>query len=119
MTRQTELDRQWHETGYDEMGIGFNHEPTDPRTDYILYDLSKPITPADAHGTAKGIIREMEEPQPQDVLTCEDYDPEEYDPGHDLDAAKGMVNGCIIGLIMWAGIIWALTAQYIQRLRLP
>ena len=72
MTRQTELDRQWHETGYEEMGIGFNHEPTEQ----------------------------------QDMLTCEDYDPEEYDPGHDLDAAKGMVNDCIIGLIMWTGIIW-------------
>ncbi len=54
MTRQTELDRQWHETGYEEMGIGCNHEPTEQ----------------------------------QDMLTCEDYDPEEYDPGHDLDGSK-------------------------------
>jgi hypothetical protein len=25
-------------------------------------------------------MREMEEPQPQDVLTCEDYDPDQYEP---------------------------------------
>ena len=54
MTRQTELDRQWHETGYEEMGIGFNHEPTEQ----------------------------------QDMLTCEDYDPDLDGPGHDLDTAK-------------------------------
>ncbi len=61
MTRQTELDRQWHE---------------------------------------------MEETQPQDVLTCEDYDPDLDGPGHDLDTAKVMVNGCIIGLIIWALYEW-------------
>ena len=29
MTRQTELDRQWAETGYEELGIGFG--PPRPR----------------------------------------------------------------------------------------
>ena len=90
MTRQTELDRQWHETGYEEMGIGFSRKS--------------------ALGTAKGIMHEMEETQPQDVLTCEDYDPDLDGPGHDLDTAKVMVNGCIIGLIMWAGIIFTILA---------
>ena len=26
MTRQTELDRQWHDTGLEDMGIGFAHD---------------------------------------------------------------------------------------------
>lgn len=163
MTRQEQLDRQWHDTGYEDMGIGFKHEPTDPRTDGIPYDLSKPIAPSDdmgglvdhewirktragipivhddpdcaAHrcsaynslrgkeiegcycschlpiapdaalGTARGIIREMEEPQPQDVLTCEDYDPDQYEPPHTV---RGCLIGCILGLIMWALVIWGL-----------
>ena len=74
MTRQTELDRQWHETGYEELGIGFARKS--------------------ALGTAKGIMHEMEETQPQDVLTCEDYDPDLDGPGHDLDTAKVLVNDC-------------------------
>jgi hypothetical protein len=52
MNRQEQLDRtiaeharRWHETGYEDIGIGFKHEPTDPRTDSIPYDLSKPIAP--------------------------------------------------------------------------
>ncbi|HUD74992.1 MAG TPA: hypothetical protein VMQ76_07955 [Terracidiphilus sp.] len=52
MNRQEQLDQQWHDTGYEELGIGFNHEPTDPRTDSIPYDLSKPIAPDAALGTA-------------------------------------------------------------------
>jgi hypothetical protein len=50
------LDRLWHETGYEDMGIGFKHEPTDPRTDGIPYDLSKPIAPSDDMGGLVDVI---------------------------------------------------------------
>lgn len=100
MTRQTDLDRLWHDTGYEDMGIGFARKSA--------LGTAKGIMREHGPGAIRGIIREMEEPQTQDVLSCEDYDPDLDGPGHDLDAAKGMVNGCIIGLIMWAGIIWAL-----------
>ena len=56
MNRQEQLDRLWHETGYEDMGIGFKHEPTDPRTDGIPYDLSKPIAPSDDMGGLVDVI---------------------------------------------------------------
>ena len=34
------------------------------------------------------------------------HDPEEL--GDDLDAARGIINGCILGAIMWAFIIAAI-----------
>jgi hypothetical protein len=54
------------------------------------------------------------DPQGADALmphesTCEDHDPEQYDDP--LSAARGIFNGCILGLAMWAVIaftIWAL-----------
>ena len=61
MTRhQTELDNRWHDTGYEELGIGFAHEP---------------LSPTAALGTAKGIIAEMTEwncPQCERIYYGED-----------------------------------------------
>jgi len=43
--QQRDLDSRYYHTGLENMGIGFNHEPTDPRTDHIPYDITTPITP--------------------------------------------------------------------------
>ena len=84
MNRQEQLDRQWHETGYEELGIGFAHDqPISAKEDMNgLIDhkwirktrAGLPIVHDDpecaAHrcsaaalaalGIAKGIIAEME-----------------------------------------------------------
>ena len=44
--QQRDLDSRYYHTGLENMGIGFNHEPTDPRTDHIPYDITTPIMPA-------------------------------------------------------------------------
>jgi hypothetical protein len=43
--QQRNLDSRYYHTGLEDMGIGLNHEPTDPRTDHIPYDITTPITP--------------------------------------------------------------------------
>jgi hypothetical protein len=91
MNRQEQLDRQWHDTGYEDMGIGFKHEPTDPRTDGIPYDLSKPIAPSDDMG---GLVD-------HEWIRKNQYESDLLAP------ARGCLIGCILGMIIWALIFWS------------
>jgi hypothetical protein len=91
--QQRSLDSRYYDTGLEEMGIGFKHDqPSVPN-----------LSPLDLH--QDGCACRECEPQPQDVLSCEDYDPDQYDP---LNTARGCINGCLIGLVMWAVIVWGL-----------
>ena len=63
MNRQEQLDRLWHDTGYEELGIGFAHDqPISAKEDMngLICSCHLPLTPAAALGIAKGIIAEME-----------------------------------------------------------
>ena len=96
------LDRLWYESGYEDMGIGFAHgqppvSKTHPSTCTCpaCYEHDMP------DGSWWG-----GDPQGADALTPhEPTDPDQYE-GDPLNTARGCLIGCIMGLIIWALIIW-------------
>ena|ERR1035437_652621 len=94
MTRQTELDRRWYDTGYEDMGIGFKHEPFFPDLDYDAHNNERDQAMWNSlKCSKKGLAHDQPTQQEE----------ERRDQPH---AARGCLIGCIMGLIMWVLIIW-------------
>jgi len=73
--QQRDLDSRYYHTGLEELGISFNHEPTDPRTDHISYDITTPIMPAHPSSCADMIATSLYLGRRMTMLNSEEYIP--------------------------------------------